>query len=119
MNMRAAPAAWRMAAIAHLPAEELSTALAGDDTAQWVEAAMGCGIAEAQLKLGACCSPAMAPVRMPGPPSPVFYAPRKAMMRKDMPCWDIAWKMAGAPKRTFQPPPVTTAAPQPWAMRAR
>lgn len=52
MNIRTAPVAWRAAAIASLPAGELSAVLVGDDMPQWVEAAMSCGIAEAQLKLG-------------------------------------------------------------------
>ncbi|MEO7054325.1 MAG: tetratricopeptide repeat protein [Rhizomicrobium sp.] len=50
--MRTSPAAWRVAAIAHLAPEELSRTIEQDDTAQWVEAAAGCGIAEAQMKLG-------------------------------------------------------------------
>lgn len=50
MNMRTS--AWRVAAIAHLVPEELSRTIEQDDTAQWVEAAAGCGIAEAQMKLG-------------------------------------------------------------------
>ncbi len=52
MNMRTSPAAWRVAAIAHLAPEELSKTIQEEDTAQWVEAAAGCGIAEAQMKLG-------------------------------------------------------------------
>jgi TPR repeat protein len=52
MNMRTSPAAWRVAAIALLEPGDLSSTLQGGDKAQWVEAAAGCGIAEAQIKLG-------------------------------------------------------------------
>lgn len=52
MNMRPEPATWRMAALAHLAPGELSIGLEEGDMVQWVEAAMGCGIAEAQMKLG-------------------------------------------------------------------
>lgn len=50
--MQPSPSAWRVAAIAHLEPEELSRTIEQDDTAQWLEAAAGCGIAEAQMKLG-------------------------------------------------------------------
>ena len=52
MNMRTVPATWRMAALAHLASGELSIGLEDGDMAQWVEAAMGCGIADAQMTLG-------------------------------------------------------------------
>jgi len=52
MNMRTSPATWRAAALAHLPPGELSATLEESDLGQWVEAAMGCGIAEAQIRLG-------------------------------------------------------------------
>jgi TPR repeat protein len=52
MNMRTSPAAWRVAAITILEPRDLCSTVRGDDMAQWVEAAAGCGIAEAQMKLG-------------------------------------------------------------------
>lgn len=52
MNMRNSPAAWRVAAITILEPRDLYSTVQGDDAAQWVEAAAGCGIAEAQMKLG-------------------------------------------------------------------
>jgi len=50
--MRTSPATWRAAALAHLPHGELSATLEEGDLGQWVEAAMGCGIAQAQIRLG-------------------------------------------------------------------
>lgn len=52
MNMRTSPATWRAAALAHLPPGELSATLEESDLGQWVEAAMGCGMADAQIRLG-------------------------------------------------------------------
>jgi TPR repeat protein len=52
MNMRTSPVAWRVAAISILEPGDLSSTIRADNTAQWVEAAAGCGIAEAQIKLG-------------------------------------------------------------------
>ena len=52
MNMRTAPATWRMAALSHLASRELSVSLEEGDMAQWVEAAVRCGIADAPMKLG-------------------------------------------------------------------
>jgi len=52
MNMQTTAAAWRVAALTRLAAGELSTTPDEGDTAQWVEAAAGCGIAEAQMTLG-------------------------------------------------------------------
>ncbi|MEP6829745.1 MAG: tetratricopeptide repeat protein [Rhizomicrobium sp.] len=50
--MRASPAVWRVAAISILEPGDLSSTIRADDTAQRVEAAVGCGIAEAKIKLG-------------------------------------------------------------------
>lgn len=52
MNITTAPAAWRVAALAQLSPKELSATLEEGDTAQWVEAAAACGIADAQMALG-------------------------------------------------------------------
>jgi len=52
MNIRTAPATWRVTALAHLASRELSISWEEGDMAQWVEMAAGCGIAEAQMRLG-------------------------------------------------------------------
>jgi len=52
MNVRPVPATWRVAALAELASRELSINWEEGDMAQWVEAAAGCGIAEAQMRLG-------------------------------------------------------------------
>jgi hypothetical protein len=52
MNRPASRNAWRVAALTMMGPQELSAILQGDDAAQWVAAAAGCGIAEAQLRLG-------------------------------------------------------------------
>ena len=117
MNMRTAPAAWRVAAITILEPGDLSSTLRGDDTAQWVEAAAGCGIAEAQIKLGRMLLHGDGVAATRTPPLPVFSAPRKMATRMDMPCWVNVWKMAGARKSIFRPPSIITACRHPGSCR--
>jgi len=119
MNMQTTAAAWRVAALTRLAAGELSTTLDESDTAQWVEAAAGCGIAEAQMTLGHML---LAGDGIGPDPRAAFACFLCAADNGDagaMPCWDIAWKMAGARKRISRPPSCITAALPLWAMQAR
>lgn len=44
--------AWRVAALCEMPPEKLHAVLAGEDAADWIEAAARCGFVDAQLRLG-------------------------------------------------------------------
>lgn len=87
--------------------------------AQWIEAVVGCDTAEAQMKLGQMllAGDGIGPDARAA--FACFLCAGKAAMRAATPCWAIAWKMAGAPKRILPLPSRIIAGRRPLAMPVR